>query len=57
MIMWQVEHNTVMKANIITLFPDAFSSYLSSSIMRIAQEKGLFRAKFYNLSEFSDRPQ
>lgn len=44
-------------AHIITLFPDAFQSYFGSSIMRIAQEKELFQTKFYNLSDYSDRPQ
>lgn len=46
-----------MKAHIITLFPDAFLSYFSSSIMRIAIEKGIFEPIFYNLSDYSDRPQ
>ena len=48
---------TMLTAHIITLFPDAFTSYFSSSIMRIAREKELFEAQFYNLSDFSNRPQ
>lgn len=47
----------MLHAHIITLFPDAFSSYFASSIMRLAQEKERFAVTFYNPSHYSDRPQ
>lgn len=42
-----------MKFHIITLFPDAFVSYFSSSIMRRAQESGSVEFCFYNLADYS----
>ena len=45
-----------MKVHIITIFPESFDSYFSSSIMRIAQEKKQFEPCFYKLSDYSDRP-
>ena len=39
--------------HIITLFPDSFSSYLGSSIMNRAQEKGVVEFHFHNLADYS----
>lgn len=44
-----------MKAHIITLFPDVISSYLGTSIMRIAREKAAFEPTIYNLADYSNR--
>jgi tRNA (guanine37-N1)-methyltransferase len=44
-----------MRVHIITLFPDAFTSYFSSSILGRAQEKKLFEVIFYKLSDFSSK--
>jgi len=44
-----------MKIHIITIFPDSFNSYFSSSIMKKAIEKGLFELIFYKLNDFSDK--
>lgn len=42
-----------MKFHIITIFPESFESYFSSSIMKKAREKGLFDLEFYKLNDFS----
>ena len=42
-----------MKIHIITIFPEAFESYFSSSIIGRAVEKGLFEPIFYKLNDFS----
>ncbi|MDD2487551.1 MAG: tRNA (guanosine(37)-N1)-methyltransferase TrmD [Candidatus Gracilibacteria bacterium] len=42
-----------MKIHILTMFPDSFSSYFKTSILRIAQEKGIFEPIIYNLCDFS----
>jgi len=44
-----------MKIHIITIFPESFDSYFSSSIMKKAIEKGLFELVFYKLNDFSDK--
>jgi len=44
-----------MKIHIITIFPESFDSYFSSSIMKKALEKGLFELVFYKLNYFSDK--
>jgi len=44
-----------MKVHIITLFPEIIRSYLDTSIMKIAQEKGVFEPKTYNLANYSHR--
>jgi tRNA (guanine37-N1)-methyltransferase len=44
-----------MKAHIISLFPEIISSYLATSIMRIAQEKWVFEPILYNLADYSVR--
>ena len=46
-----------MHPHIIANFPASFSSYFDTSIMRIAQEKGLFIPEFYNLGDFSTQTQ
>jgi len=39
--------------HVITLFPQSLDSYLSESILKRAQEKGLIKFKFYNPRDFS----
>lgn len=39
--------------HIISLFPDSFESYLSASIIRRAQERGLIAVKYYNPRDFA----
>jgi len=41
-----------MRFDIITLFPEAFS-YLQTSIIRKAQEKGIIKIKFWNPRDFT----
>ena len=43
-----------MKIHIITIFPESFESYFSSSIIWRAKEKWLFEIELYKLNEFSD---
>lgn len=43
-----------MKIHIITIFPESFSSYFSSSIIWNAIEKKLFEVEFYKLNNFSE---
>ena len=43
-----------MKIHIITIFPEVFESYFSSSIIGRALEKWLFEVIFYKLNDFSD---
>lgn len=45
-----------MNFHIITIFPESFDSYFSSSIMKKALEKKLFSLKFYKLNDFSEKP-
>lgn len=44
-----------MKIHIITIFPESFYSYFSSSIIWNALEKKLFEVEFYKLNDFSDK--
>ncbi len=44
-----------MKIHIITIFPESFSSYFSTSIIWNAIEKKLFEVKFYKLNDFSEK--
>ena len=44
-----------MKIHIITIFPEAFDSYLSSSIIWNAKGKWLFDLYLYKLNDFSDK--
>lgn len=43
----------IMIFHIITIFPEAFESFLSHSIVGKAHEKWLFEVKLYKLNEFS----
>lgn len=43
-----------MKIHIITIFPESFTSYFWSSIMKSALEKKLFELEFYKLNDFSE---
>ncbi len=43
-----------MKIHIITIFPESFNSYFSSSIIWKAKEKWLFELELYKLNNFSD---
>lgn len=42
-----------MKFHIITIFPESFESFISSSIIGKAKEKWLFDISFYKLNEFA----
>lgn len=44
------------KAHIITIFPESFDSYFSSSIIWRAISNWLFEVSFYKLNDFSDLP-
>lgn len=44
-----------MKFHILTIFPEAFDSYISSSILWNAIEKWLFWVDFYKINDFSDK--
>ena len=43
-----------MKIHIITIFPESFKSYFSSSIIWRAKEKWLFELELYKLNDFSN---
>lgn len=45
---------TFMNFHVITIFPEAFESYLDSSILKRAIKKGLIKVKFYNPRNFAD---
>ncbi|MBB1553863.1 tRNA (guanosine(37)-N1)-methyltransferase TrmD [Candidatus Gracilibacteria bacterium] len=42
-----------MEIHIVSLFPESVRGYLDSSIMKQAQEKGLFRYYLHNLTDWS----
>lgn len=42
-----------MKFHIITIFPDSFYSYINSSIIKRAQERGIIEILFYDLWNYS----
>jgi len=44
-----------MKIHIITIFPESFESYFSSSIIYRAKEKWLFSVELYKLNNFSNK--
>lgn len=44
-----------MKFHILTIFPEAFESYFSSSIIWNALEKRIFEVEFYKLNDFSKK--
>jgi len=39
--------------HILTIFPDAFSSYFNESILKHAREKGIIKIKIYNIRDFA----
>ncbi|MDP2704809.1 MAG: tRNA (guanosine(37)-N1)-methyltransferase TrmD [Patescibacteria group bacterium] len=43
-----------MQFHIVTLFPDAFDSYLNESIIKRAQEKKKIKIKLYNPRDFTE---
>ncbi len=43
-----------MKIHIITIFPESFDSFFSSSIISNAKDKWLFEVELYKLNDFSD---
>lgn len=45
-----------MKIHIITIFPESFESYFSSSIMKRAREDNFLQIQFYKLNDFSHLP-
>jgi tRNA (guanine37-N1)-methyltransferase len=44
-----------MKFHILTIFPEAFDSYFSSSILWNAIKNNLFSVEFYKINDFSDK--
>ena len=42
-----------MKFDIITIFPDIFTSYFSESILKRAQEKGAIKIEVHNLRDYT----
>ncbi len=54
MLMWLMFNNTT-EIHIISLFPESVKSYLNTSIMQRAQEKGLFSYFVYNLTDWTVR--
>lgn len=45
-----------MKVEILTLFPELFKGFLTTSLIKRAQDKGLLELKFTNIREFADPP-
>ncbi|MES2952982.1 MAG: tRNA (guanosine(37)-N1)-methyltransferase TrmD [Patescibacteria group bacterium] len=43
-----------MTFHVVTLFPEAFTSYLDSSILKRAQEAGYLKVLFYNPRDYTD---
>jgi tRNA (guanine37-N1)-methyltransferase len=46
-----------MHFHVITLFPESFTSYLGSSILKRAQKSGVISITFYNPRDFTDDPR
>ncbi len=44
-----------MQIHIITIFPESFENYFSSSIIWRAKEKDIFSVEIYKLNDFSDK--
>jgi len=42
-----------MRFDVLTLFPEMFSGYLSQSILKLAIERGLIRVDLYNIRDWS----
>ena len=47
------KNDTAMHIDIITLFPDMFADIFSQSILKRAQNKGLFSVEVHNLRDYS----
>lgn len=45
----------MLTIHIVSLFPESMRTYLDSSIMKRAQEKGLFRYILHNLTDWTVR--
>lgn len=45
-----------MKIHIITIFPESFDSYFSSSILKRALQDGFLEVEYYKLNDFSLLP-
>ena len=45
-----------MDIHILSLFPEVFASYLGTSILRRASERGLAQYHIYGLADYSVRP-
>jgi len=45
-----------MKFDVITIFPDFFNCFVSESLIKRAQEKGLIKIGIHNLRDFSEGP-
>ncbi|MBI5140543.1 MAG: tRNA (guanosine(37)-N1)-methyltransferase TrmD [Candidatus Vogelbacteria bacterium] len=43
-----------MNFHIVTIFPEAFESYLNSSILKRAIDRGIIKVEFYNPRDFSN---
>lgn len=46
-----------MRSHILTNFPDSFTSFFDTSILRIARQKWLFTPQTYNLGDYSSQAQ
>lgn len=44
-----------MKFHIITIFPEAFDSFMSTSIIKKALDNKLFDIELYKLNDFSEK--
>ncbi len=42
-----------MKFDILTIFPDSIKEYINTSILKIAQEKGLVEINVHNLRDWA----
>jgi len=42
-----------MRFDVLTLFPELFSGYLSQSILKLAQERGLVRVHLWNIRDWA----
>lgn len=43
-----------MRFDILTIFPEVFSSYMNESILKRAQEEGLIELHFHNIRDYSE---
>lgn len=45
-----------LRFDVLTIFPEAFTSYLRESLLKRAQESGLIRVDLHNIRDFTDDP-